>query len=839
MNGYFLKNKITIFIWVLLFVTGFQSCITTKKIPDNQLLLKKNKIEIVGDESAKSDLNPYIIQRPNTKLLGIPFLPIQLFAYNKANPDFEKKFQERLLKYQDSTHFWTNVLSLKQTVGYANFVKNINNWLMKNGEAPTILDINKTQKTAETLKLFYINQGYFKVRTSYTIDTILPKKAIVNYLITTDKPFYLDSIQVQIASPVLDSLYAANQTKSILKTGQVFQRDKFEKEAERLTHIYRNAGIYHFSKYVINFRDIDSTNTNYKTNVLLQITDRLYEKNDSVIEKPYQISYINRVNIYTDYNFQKNTQPQKDSITQDGIQIYSFEKLDYKPQFLTRAVFLRPGDSYSDTNLDLTRKHLRSLQGFKSIKINFVENEENQLSANIYLSPVKKFGFKTEMEATHSNIKPFGIAGKLSFNNHNTFKGNEILQLSMQGSFLNSINFEGAFFNAWELGGDINLKVPRISFPFQIEKIIPQKMSPKTTFSFGSSLQKNIGLDKQRFTGIVEYNWQSIDKITNSLELINAQFVKNLNVGSYFKIYSSEYRKLIEIKDAHFPNYDLTQKNALNFINYTLSDTNFVQNEVDDYQILKNVLYRHDIVTENNFISSINYSYTYNSQQGYTDNDYSYIRVRLSSAGLVPNLLNNNKDNLTNKIFGNSIAQYYRMDFEYRRHWKLNWGSVLAMRTSLGVAVPYGNSDNVPFSRSYFAGGTNDIRAWKIYELGPGGDRSKLEFNVGNFKLLSSVEYRFDVFSSLKGALFIDAGNIWDITRSQLNSEKSKFSGIKSLEYTAIGSGFGLRYDFGFLVFRTDIGFKTYEPYNETSNRWFKSYKFNKSNINIGINYPF
>lgn len=837
MIGYFLKNKITIFIWVLLFIAGLQSCVSTKRVSDNQLLLKKNNVTIIGDEKAKTDLNPYIIQRPNTKFIGIPFLPIQLFAYNLANPEFEKKFQNRLLKYQDSSHFWTNTLSLKQTVGYANFIKNINIWLMENGEAPTILDTTKTNKTIETLQLYYINQGYFKAKTSYSIDTIAHKKAQVNYQIITDKPFYLNNIQVDIASPVLDSLYNANQSKSVIKSGQIFQRDKFEKEAERLTNIYRNAGVYHFSKYAINFRDIDSTSTDYKTNVLLQISDRLYEKNDSILEKPYQISYISRVNIYTDY--QKNAQQPNDSITYNGIHLYALDDLNYKPRFLTRAIFIRPGERYSDTNLELTRKHLRSLQGYKSIKINYVENKENQLTANVYLSPVKKFGFKTEMEATHSNIKPFGLSGKLSFNNHNAFKGNEILQLSLQGSFLNSINFEGAFFNAWEVGGDVNLKIPRISLPFHVEKIIPQSMSPKTTISFGSSLQKNIGLDKQRFTGIVEYNWQATDKVNHSLEMINAQFIKNLNVSSYFNIYSSEYRKLNEIQQNYFPDVTLTQENALQFINQSLSDTNFEQNASEEYQVVQNVLYRHNIITENNFIPSINYTYTYNSQQGYTDQQYSYFRLRLSSAGLLPNLLLQNTESSTNKIFGNSIAQYVRMDFEYRRHWKLNYNSVLAMRTGLGVAIPYGNSDNVPFSRSYFAGGTNDIRAWKIYELGPGGTRSKLEFNVGNLKLLSSLEYRFDVFGSLKGALFVDAGNIWDITKSNLNIEKAKFNGLKSLENIAVGSGFGLRYDFSFLVFRTDIGFKTYEPYNVTSNRWFNSYNFNHANINIGINYPF
>ena len=162
------------------------------------------------------------------------------------------------------------------------------------------------------------------------------------------------------------------------------------------------------------------------------------------------------------------------------------------------------------------------------------------LTANILLTPIKRFGFKVETETTHSNIKPFGLSGKLTFKNNNTFRGNEIFEISMQGSFLNSSLIEGAFFNAWEIGADLSLKIPRISLPFKIEKIIPQKMSPKTTFTFGSSLQKNIGLDKERFTGIMEYNWQATAKVNHSLELINTQFIKNLNINKIAKFKNKE-----------------------------------------------------------------------------------------------------------------------------------------------------------------------------------------------------------------------------------------------------------------------------------------------------------
>ena len=191
------------------------------------------------------------------------------------------------------------------------------------------------------------------------------------------------------------------------------------------------------------------------------------------------------------------------------------------------------------------------------------------------------------------------------------------------------------------------------------------------------------------------------------------------------------------------------------------------------------------------------------------------------------------------QILGINIAQYFKLDFEYKKHWDLNYNNVLAFRSSLGIGIPYGNSSGIPFSRSYFAGGPNDIRAWRIYELGPGSENSGLEFNVGNLKLLSSIEYRFKIFSSFKGAFFADAGNIWDIINTNLTSDQAKFHSLSSLKNIALGTGLGIRYDFSFLVFRADLGFKTYEPYNNTSEKWFQNYNLSNSVLNIGINYPF
>ncbi|PIE48487.1 MAG: hypothetical protein CSA40_00190 [Flavobacteriales bacterium] len=680
--------------------------------------------------------------------------------------------------------------------------------------------------------------GYFNTQVGYEVEPVSAKKGKILYRVKTGEPYFLDSIKVHIASPVLDSIYRLNADNSYIKSGQQYNRKNFEKEAERLTDIFRNTGVYHFKKYAINFREIDSTQADHKTDVLLDISNLLFEKEDSILDKPYKISYINRVNIYTDSHLTYKTDGYKDSINYDGFHIYAPKRIPYKPKHFIQNIFIKPGDPYSDKSLDLTRIHLSRINNFKSVRFNYEETEENLLTANIYLTPKSKHSFKLENEASHSNIKPFSFSGIFSYKNINTFKGNELFKLSLQGSLVNSSAYNGPFFNAWEMGVDASLKFPRLVLPFKFKQSFFQNVSPETLLSLGTSFQKNIGLDKQRFTGIVSYNW-SPDRINgHTLEVINAQFIKNLNVDSFFKTYSSEFNKLVNINNQYFPDYNMGD--PLDFINMVLGDSDFQSNYPEDYATVQNVRKRYYIITEDVFVPAMTYAYTHNTQDGYKDLDYSFFKARLSSSGLLTSALSNRTSITGDKqLFGINIAQYVKLDLEFIKHWELPYENVIAFRSGLGVGVPYGNSTLIPFSRSYFAGGPNDIRAWKIYDLGPGSENTGLEFNVGNLKFITNLEYRFNLYQGFKGAVFVDAGNIWDISSSSLVTEEARFKGLSSLKDIAVGSGFGLRYDFSFLVLRVDLGFKTYEPYRPFGEQWFNFDALKRPVLNIGINYPF
>ena len=177
-------------------------------------------------------------------------------------------------------------------------------------------------------------------------------------------------------------------------------------------------------------------------------------------------------------------------------------------------------------------------------------------------------------------------------------------------------------------------------------------------------------------------------------------------------------------------------------------------------------------------------------------------------------------------VFRDDIINYFGRD------------NILAIRGYFGIAIPYGNSNSIPFSKSFFAGGPNDNRAWAAYDLGPGSTQSLSEFNEANLKIAASLEQRFNILGRFNGAVFLDAGNIWNVL-DNVEDDKATFNNLSSLEDIAIGSGFGLRYDFSFFVLRLDIGFKTYDPSYDLGSRWFNDYNFGKAVYNIGINYPF
>ncbi|WP_420851006.1 BamA/TamA family outer membrane protein [Polaribacter marinus] len=811
------------------------SCNSTKHVAEDEYMLTQNYIYVDSVKNKSSELQKYVLQKPNPRFLGLPF---GLYFHNIGNHEKPKTPIEWGKKNPRSYNFIKTIFSEKQSIAYAKSFINLNKWFLKY-DAPEIISKKKVKRTSDNLWAYYKTQGYFKSKVDTIVKLHKDKKATVEYHITKGKPTVLDTISIKIESPVLDSIYKNSGRTSLLKTGNQYKDQTFRYEAKKVVKLFRNNGIYNFMESALGFY-VDSTRKDNKTNVNFIISgNRLTEQNGNYIEKPYKVHKIKEVNVITDYSFTKKDKTHKDSISYNGINFLAHNKIKYNPKYLSQSIFLKPGEIYKDTLRNLTRTHLKSLKNFKSTNIKFstIPGSDNELKMDVFLAPIEKYTLGFETELTHSNIRNIGTSAKFSIINRNALRGAELLKLSFLGSYFNSNNGPG-----WEIGADASLEVPRFVVPFGWSKFVPKEMSPRTLFSIGSSFQKNIGLDRQTFTILADYKWQFNSKKTIQLEVFNTQYIQNLNIDRFFNIYSSEYNNLNTVAQVFYN--DATRKlnlpdEAISFMNMVSTNTNFKNTNPVEYNSNLNILNRYNIVTSDFLIPTIAYSFTYNSQSDFKDNNFSFFKIRIANSGNILGLLSKKTNANNKKTFLNiPLAQYFKTDIEYKQFWDIGTkNSVFGFRTFLGTIITYDNSA-IPFTKSYFAGGSNDIRAWQTYELGPGSRNTGLEYNIGSLKFLTSAEYRFDVFSKLKGALFIDAGNIWDITGSSFVDEDSTFDGFNSLSDIAIGSGFGARLDFNFLILRLDIGFKTYEPYLNDK-KWFKNYNFANATYNIGINYPF
>ena len=815
----------------------------------------ENEIIVNNKKEKGEELTKQVYQQPNSNILGYR-LRLQMYNMAKVNPD--SSYQAWLDKHPKTERFLTNFLSAKQVdrLGTSFFVSGLGRTLKNLGEPPVIYDGERTNKSVIRLKNHYFNQGYFNTKVTYDLDSLKHKKIDATYHITTGNPYVYDSIAVIVHSPELDSLYKTNRRSSLVKKGEQYNAKKLDEERDRITTFFRNNGAYDFQKTYINY-EVDTLKNNHTADVYLNIDNKNIKEGDTLRAEPFKLYKISEVNIFTS-NTSAETNVITDSVQFRNINIYSKGKLSYKPKVLRNAVFIDEGGYFSDIRRTITSRSLSNLKVFNYPTIEYIPDTRDSLGksliANITLNPKKRITFNPSIDINHSNIQDFGIEGNIGFIFRNLFKGAEILDVGFRGNIGSSASKyrsdQNTFFDILEYGVDVKLTFPRfLFFSNSIDKLVDRTSFPNTSLSVGFFNQQNIGLDKQNLTSIFNYSWSYKRRNTLSIDVFNLQFVRNMNPDNYFRIYRSSYNRLNDIAqniDVN-PNYldengnlTIAEGGADAFIKDVSSgSTNASEDEIKSVLSIRERKVR---LTENNLILASNIAYTYSNRFNIKDQEFFTFHTKIEGAG---NLLNafaksNSKVNAQDKhtILDVAYSQYIKGEIDFIKYFDLGNKNVIALRAFGGIAIPYGNSDYIPFSRSYFAGGSNDNRAWQSYRLGPGRSGGILDFNEANMKLAFNAEYRFNVSGPWNMAIFADAGNIWN-TLDNVTEEEMVFSGFKSLKDIALGTGLGIRYDFNFFVLRLDLGFKTYNPANDPGRKWFKEWSLSKTVLNVGINYPF
>jgi outer membrane protein assembly factor BamA len=831
-------------------------CSAVKRVKKNELLLKKNTFIVDGKIIKSEEISRLSFHNKNSHILGIP---VRLHIYNLARPNKDSIFDAWINKKSKRKQRYINAFSKKQFQKIKKTSIGFNNWLLKTGEAPEILDSLKINKTKLNLERYYFSKGWFDRTIDYKVNIHSKQRASLEYEIFKGDPFKISEIKTDIKTKILDSIYQASNNHSFIKKNTQFDIINFENERNRLNNIFRNSGVYNFSQDYITFEN-DTIGKDHKIDVKINIPNKLIRSGDTILQEPFKVYKIKEVNIYTDASFKNRSKLKAQKIlTFNDFNFYNYVKLKYRPSSITNALQIAKDKLYSDLDKTRTYRYLNALNTFKYPNIEYIENSiDSTLITNIYLTPKKKYGLGFDFNVSQSNIQKIGLSFSSGILIRNIFKGAETLQISALGAIgasKDGSKTEDRFFDINELGTDIKLNIPRLFFPLNTEKIIPKYMLPTTQLGMGFTGQKNIGLDKQTFNGRLSYSWSPKKNRTTNFDLLNLQYVRNLNPGNYFNVYQNSFNRLetIALNTYPTPSDYLTQNSlgeevldinsADDFISLVSTDSNFQLSNPNDFQSVRNIRERKNRLTQDNLILASNLNLIKDNRESAFDNDFSIFRFKLELAG---NLLNSVSDlvgfdkNENGEFEINNVAfsQYAKSEIDYIKLWNLGRNNVIALRTFIGIAIPIGNSNTIPFSKSFFAGGSNDNRAWTAYNLGPGRSDNNNEFNEANFKLAFSLEHRYKLFSKLDGAFFIDAGNIWNVL-DDVEDPKAIFNSLKSLNDIAVGSGIGLRYDFDFFILRFDTGFKTYNPTYPKNQRWLKDFNFSNAVYNIGINYPF
>ena len=810
----------------------------SKNLKYEGIILKSNDIFINGKLISKDSLNPLITQNKNNYLFGIP-LSALLYESSKKNSD--SIFNKWINKKSKRNERITKVFSNKQVVQIKKYIEDFNNWKKRNGEELQIIDSTKTNISIENLKSFFKNNGYFdsEISSSIEINKKNQKFGKVIYNIDLGNQYYLDSIKSNIQSPILDSLYQKSIGKSFLKKNNSFNTLDFESERNRLDNLFKNSGIYNFQISSISFQvSRDTTGTDLRIPVQINILEDSSNK--------YRIHYIKNINIYTSNLLSLKTDTLNNPIVFDDINIFSMGKLRYKPKNLTNVISFKKGDYYSDQKRSNTIKQLNNLENFQypTVSYNYLINSKSELEANVLLNPKERFSLGFGVDLKHSNIEDIGVAFETSFTSRNVFQGAERLEFSSRGTLGKSGNTTIS-----EYGFDIRLKFPRLFLPSKLKKVLNLDYNPNTYIGLGTSKQTNIGLDRQSFKFDLNYNWTNLNDKKINLGLLNIELVNNKNSVNYFNIYSNSFNSINSI--ALNNNTNSSYFNSLNKLIIPEGINSFIKDVInrnlslneDDFNTVNYINDRRNRLTANNLIIGSSFSLISDNRKSFFDQNFSQLKIKFELAGTLTNFFANQfnaeVDQYNNKkILGLAYSQYFKTEFNYIKHWAISSNSTLAFRGYYGIAIPFGNSDNIPFSKSFFSGGSNDNRAWEVYRLGPGSSGAISEFNEANMKIAFNIEYRFGLFGKLDGAIFTDIGNIWNVFDDTQDPRRT-FNGLKDLNELAIGSGFGIRYNLGYFVLRLDMGLKAYNPVLDSNDRWMTDFKLNKAVFNIGLNYPF
>lgn len=665
--------------------------------------------------------------------------------------------------------------------GHPKKKKGLKYWLKnKIGEPPVIASESLLNKNSEVFQNRLENRGYF--HDTVILETAIKNKKLkANYTAYINEQYTIHKVTFPQSDDTLSAAIRKYTRRSLLKPKNPYDLDVIKDERTRIDTRLKEHGFFYFNPdYLV--IDVDSTIGGHQVDMNMNI------KPQTPIDaaKSYR---INDIIVYADYRINGDTSlSNANTKNEDGYKIVDQHK-KFNEKLFSRLLIFKKDSTYNRTSHNLSLNRLVTLGVFRFVKARFEKGDSNYLNAFYYLTPTAKKSIRfTATALTKSNN---ASGGQLSVNwlNRNLFRGAELLTVSPYIGIEQQISSQQNA-STRRLGIDVSLTVPRIISPFTLKT--NSGYVPKTKFQIGYELFKSDTLyTLNSFSASYGYIWKQNLQRENTLNLVNISYVRPTNIKPSF------------------------------------------QAQIDTNLTLKRSIEPQLIIG-----SSYNYNVNTQARTNHKRNNF-YFNGNIDIAGNLLGLITgaNVENGKQKNIFNVPFSQYVKLEADFRHYLSLSKTTVLASRIWAGAGISYGNSTALPFAKAFFAGGTNDIRAFRSRSLGPGSyyqpDTAKnifLSEQPGDIKLEASVELRAKLFSVVRGAIFIDAGNIW-AQKEDTYRPGSKFTSA-FLNQVAIGAGAGLRFDLTILVLRLDIAYPLRKPYANNLSP-------NSPVYNLAIGYPF
>jgi len=674
------------------------------------------------------------------------------------------------------------------------------------GEEPVYFSDVNPERVEELILNRLDNNGFFYSESES--ETVIDEQfASVNYSAKLPAPYVLENYTLESDTLPMYKEIEKLLPETALKKGDRFDLDLLKTERIRLNNGLKQKGFYNSQEDLLIFE----ADTNQYKNRKFDLFLRLKKEVPSRASIPYTIDSIT---VYPNYTIEGDTLPlTKENVTQvDSIDFVQNE-LYFKPKLLESYLLFNEGDLYDANTSKQTSNRLSALGSYKYVNIQYTELDTTgtdgnggSLAADIYLAPLTKRSIRAELQAVSRSNGYTGPGILLSHTNRNVFNGGETFSVSADFSYELQLSNSNNNLSSIAGGLSADLIIPR-SIPFSPSRF--KYAVPKTKISLGVDfLQRSDLFTLSSVNSSFGYTWKENQYVYHTLDPISINYSRLSNVTDEF------------------------------------------QEILDDNEYLSQSF-------EQRFIAGLLYSFTYDEVSNLSKEKPIYFSTNFDLAGNALSLFSGG----SNTIFGSEYAQYAKVDADLRLYLRWQKERTLVSRIYAGWGIPYGNSSTLPFVKQFYSGGPYSVRAFDIRSIGPGSfypdtedDSTDYYDQSGNLKLEANVEYRFPLFSYLKGAFFVDAGNVWltgDYSslvedESTSSSSVSLFTDGKFekdwLNEVAAGVGFGLRLDIQSFVIRLDLASPLRIPYLDENERWNVPFFGNADNnmtLNFAIGYPF